>query len=71
MADKEVQGVPGVVEDVLDQSKAVDGGAVDGVQVGVVGLVAGVAGLAEWLGGKGMDDACLEADGGEGAAWGW
>ena len=36
-------------------------------EVGVVGLVAGVGGLAELLGGEGMDDAGLEAGGGEGA----
>ena len=51
----------------LDQAEAVDGGALDGGQVGVVGLVAGVGGEAELLGGEGMDDAGLEAGGGEGA----
>lgn len=35
-------------------------------QVGVVGLVVGVGRLAELLGGEGVDDAGLEAGGGEG-----
>ena len=39
----------------------------DGGQVGVVGLVAGIDGLAVLLGGEGMEDAGLEAGGGEGA----
>jgi hypothetical protein len=49
------------------QSEAVDGGALDSGQVGVVGLVAGIGGEAELLGGQGMDDAGLEAGGGDGA----
>ena len=53
-------------DDGLGQAEAVDGGAVDGRQVGVVGLAVGVGGLAELLGGERMDDADLEAGGGEG-----
>ena len=45
----------------LRQAEAVDGGAVDGGEVGVVGLVAGVGGESILLGGEGMDDADLEA----------
>ena len=59
-----VEGVGGV----LEEAEAVDGGAMDGGEVGVVGLVAGVGGLAELLGGEGMDDADLEpgvAEGGQ------
>ena len=37
----------------LQQAEAVDGGAVDGGEIGVVGFVAGVGRLSELLGGKG------------------
>ena len=67
MADEELQGGPGFVAFGLEQSEAVDGGAMNGDEVGVIGLVAGIGGLAELLGGEGMDDARLEAGGGEGA----
>ena len=67
MADEQLQGRPGLVAGGFEQGEAGDGGAVDGGQVGVVGLVAGIDGLAELLGGEGMDDAGLEAGGGEGA----
>ena len=36
----------------IEQAEAVDRGAMDGRQVGVVGLVAGIGGLAELLGGR-------------------
>ena len=55
----------------LDQAEAVDGGALDGGEVGVVGLVAGIGRESELLGGQGMDDPGLEAGVGEGAADGW
>jgi hypothetical protein len=55
-----------LVEAGFDQGEAVDGGAVNGRQVGVVGLVTGVGRLAELFGGKGMDNAGLLAGGGEG-----
>ena len=45
----------------FQQSEAVRGGAPEGGQVGVVGFVAGVGGLAVVLGGEGMDQARLEA----------
>ena len=45
---------------VLEEAEAVDGGAMDGGEVGVVGLVAGIGGLSELLGGEGMDDPDLE-----------
>ena len=45
----------------VDQTEAMNGGVVDGLQVGVVGLVSGVGGLAELIGGQGIDDADLEA----------
>jgi hypothetical protein len=48
------------------ESEAVDGGSMDGGEVGVVGLVSGIGGLTELLGGEGMDDADLESGGGEG-----
>ena len=60
---------PGVdlIERRLDQAEAVDGGAMDGEEVGVVGLVAGVGRQAELLGGQRMDDAGLEPGGDDGA----
>ena len=67
MADDKLQGGPGLVAGGLEQGEAGDGGAMDGGQVGVVGLVAGIDGLAILLGDEGMEDACLEAGGGEGA----
>ncbi len=43
------------------EAEALGGGAEDGGQVGVVGFVAGVGGLAILLGGEGMDEARLVA----------
>src|SRR5438132_12673868 len=67
LADEQEQGGPGFVAGGFEEGAAGDGGAVDGGQVGVVGLVAGIDGLAVLLSNKGMEDACLEAGGGEGA----
>jgi len=64
--DQQLEFSPGPVERGLGQGEAAAGGAVDGRQIGVVGFLTGVAGLAELLGGKGVDDADLEAGGGEG-----
>ena len=44
----------------LRQTEAVDGGAMDGGEVGVVGLVAGIRGESILFGGVGVDDADLE-----------
>jgi hypothetical protein len=49
----------------LGQAEAVDGGAVDGGQVGVVGLVAGIGRLAKSFGSERVDDPDLEPGGGE------
>jgi len=68
LANEQLQGRPGFVQAVLDQSEAVDGSRVNGDEVGIVGLVTRVAWLAQPAGGEGMDDARLEARGGEGAA---
>ena len=70
VAGEQLQLAPARVPLRFQQGEAVDGGAVDGVQVGVVGLDAGVGGLAELLGGEGVDGAGLEAGGGEGALHG-
>ena len=67
MADEQLQGGPGVVAGGFEQGEAGDGGAMHGAQVGVVGLVAGIDGLAVLLGDEGVEDAGLEAGGGEGA----
>jgi hypothetical protein len=67
MADEQLQGRPGLVPRGFQKRAARDRGAVDGGQVGVIGLVAGINGLAVLLGDKGMEDARLETGGGEGA----
>jgi len=51
----------------FQQRAARDGSAVDGGQVGVVGLVAGIDRLTVLLGDEGMKDAGLETGGGKGA----
>src|SRR6266436_2281116 len=61
VANDELQGLPSLVERDVGQGEAGGGGAVQGVQVGVVGLVVGIGGLAELLGGEGVDDARLDA----------
>ena len=58
----------GLIERRLDQTEAIDGGAMDGLEVGLIGLVLGIGGDAELLGGQGMDDPRLEAGGDEGGA---
>src|SRR3954467_13948274 len=50
MADDQLQRGPGFVTGGLKQGAAGDGGAMEGGQVGVVGLVAGIDGLAVLLG---------------------
>ncbi len=51
----------------LEQAKAVDGGAVDGGEVGIIGFVAGIGGLSILFRGEGVNDADLEARRGESA----
>ena len=51
--------------DRFGEAEAVDRGAEDGREVGIVGLTVGGGGLAELFGGEGMDDADLEAGGAE------
>lgn len=51
----------------LRQAKAADSGAVNGREIGVVGLVAWISRLSKLFGGKGMNDADLEPGLGEGA----
>jgi hypothetical protein len=65
MPNEELKSSPFLVQFLFDEGEAVDDGSMNGDQVGIIGLVAGVA---ESTGGKGMDDACLEAGGGEGVA---
>ena len=55
-----------LIEHRLDQTEAIDGGTLDSGEIGVVGLVAGIGGEAELLGGQRMDDTGLEASGGGG-----
>jgi hypothetical protein len=52
---------------VLQQTKAVDAGAVDCRKVGVIGFVSRVGGLAELFGGVGVNDADLDPCLGESA----
>ena len=63
VAGQEAEPGMGLVERRLDQAEAVDGGPTDGLEVGLVGLVAGVIRQAELAGGQGMDDAGLEPGG--------
>ncbi len=44
----------------LGHTEAVNGGAMDGGEIGVIGLVAGVGGLPKLLGRERVDDADLE-----------
>src|SRR5579862_7838000 len=67
MTDDELQGGPGFVARRFEQRATGDGGAMDGGQIGVVGFVAGIDGLTILLGDEGVEDARLEAGGGEGA----
>src|SRR5262245_57817849 len=67
VADDELQAGPSLIAAGLLQGAAGDGGAVDGGQVGVVGLVAGIDGLAILFGDEGVQDACLETGSGAGA----
>ena len=50
----------------FEQAETIDGAALHGGQIGVVGLVAGVGGLPMLLGGQRVDDPDLEARLGEG-----
>ena len=67
LADEQEQGGPSFVACGFEESAAGDRGAVDGGQVGVVGFVAGIDGLAILFGDEGMEDARLEAGRGEAA----
>src|SRR5437868_4826180 len=67
VADEQLQGGPGLVPRSFQERAAGDGGAVDGGQVGVVGLIAGIGGLAVLLGDEGMENAGLETGRAEGA----
>jgi len=67
VADEQLQRGPGFVTGGFEQGTAGDGGAMDGGEIGVVGFVTGIDALAVLLGDERMEDACLEAGGGEGA----
>jgi hypothetical protein len=68
VADQQLQFAPDGFDRPFEQGEAVDGGAMDGRQIGIVGLVAGIADLAVAFGGERMDDADLVAGGGKGLA---
>src|SRR5439155_19250218 len=68
VADQQLQFAAEKFDGPFEQGEAVDGGAVDGRQIGIVGLVAGIADLAVAFGGEGVDDADLVAGGGQGLA---
>ncbi len=61
MADRQLQFAVQGIAGRFHQGEAVDGGAVDGGQIGVVGLDAGIAGLAKLLGGEGVHGANVAA----------
>jgi hypothetical protein len=61
-----LQGLPCVIKGRFPEGEAVDGGAMDRGQVGVVSFVTGVAGLTELLGGEGVDRSTGSGGGPEG-----
>jgi len=63
-----LQARPELIAGSFAQCEAGDGGAMNGGEIGVVGLVTGIARLAQTAGRKRVDDARLEAGGREGAA---
>src|SRR5262249_52962254 len=67
LADEQLQRGPGDVATGFLKGAAGDGGAVDSGEVGVIGLVTGIDGLAGLLGDERVEDAGLEAGGGEAA----
>jgi hypothetical protein len=67
VADEQLQRGPSLVAGGFQKRAARDGSAVDGSQVCVVSLVAGINRLAVLLGDKRMEDAGLETSGAEGA----
>src|SRR5260370_30132895 len=67
MADEQLQRGPRFVAGRFLQGAAGDGGAMDGIQIGIIGFVAGIDGLAILFGDEGVEDAGLEAGGGKGA----
>jgi hypothetical protein len=67
MSFEQAQGLPVVIQRGLEQGTAIDGSTMDGEQVGVVGFVTRIGGLAKLLGGEGMDDARFQAGGSTGA----
>ena len=56
-------------QDRFDQAEAVDRAAMDGREIGVIGLPVGVCRLAKLLGRERMDDADLEARGRDVRVW--
>ncbi len=60
MADEELQLPPRFDGRRFEQREAVDGGAMNRLEVGVVGLVVGVGRLAKLLGGERVHEARLE-----------
>jgi hypothetical protein len=67
VADAELAARPGLLRRWFEEGKARDRSTLDSRQVGVIGLVARVLGLAELLGREGMDHARLQARRREGA----
>src|SRR5262245_23981903 len=65
LTDEQLQLAEERTDGRLGQSTATDSSAMDGGQVGVVGLDARIGGGAILLGGEGMDEADLDAAGGE------
>lgn len=61
MADQETERKPGFVKGLLEQGRAGECGPMDGEQIGIIGLVAGIDRSTELLGGIGVDDTGLEA----------
>ncbi len=61
MAGQEPELGVGRIQHRLDQTKTIDGGPLDGGEIIVIGLVAGIGREAVLLGSQGMNDPRLEA----------
>jgi hypothetical protein len=61
MPNAQLQLPPSLGQSVFQKREAVYGSTMNGLEIVVVGFVAGVSGLPELLGGEGMHQACLES----------
>jgi hypothetical protein len=65
MTDQQLQGAPKRIDVRLAQGEAIDGGTMDGGQVGVIGFGVGIGRLTKLFGGVGMNRTSIEGSGGK------